>query len=727
MKRNVMLMLLLLCSLLLPGTVSAAPGHPHKKVVIVVIDGLWQGAMSASATPNLTRLQQIGAVGVMNHNTLGRKTDVNTYLTIGAGSKASAPIDFVRAYGLQEVVREEPRPATGRELYLRHFGHAPQGELVVPQIPQIKAAAQNANYTLLPGQLGDAVHDLGGKTAVLGNTDHGAQAHRPAALIAMDSTGSVDKGSLENTLMADGTRPFGVRTDYKALHEQFLKVQAGADLIVLETGDAGRVYAMRDLMTHEQAERAYRQAIEEADGLIGDLLPQVGPNLILAVISPVNNPLPAAPSLSPVILAGGEIPAGSLLTSGTTKREGLIANYDLAPTFVQAMGGDPKDYSFLGQPVTAQPVRGTVDARTQLDSIVDNMLLPSGMRSLLVRPWLNIWIGAAVLILFGTIFRQAWLRYVTPLAELLLIFPLVWLYVPLLNPQTGQDITMDTAMLAIGAWVGLQWIRQPLQRFGVLAGLTVATLLGDMLLGAPLMKESVFSYDPVVGARYYGIGNEYMGLLLGAALLLLNVLLALYPGKGKWGTLLLFFAIVCLFAAPSFGTNAGGAMAAAIGGSYAFLQVCNVRMTLKNWLWIGGGAVFGLALLFALNFGGEQTHIGRATALVIGGNFGEVWQILERKVELNLHLLRVSAWGKLLLLFIATLLVWRIRGRRTPFLLHNFKTQLVTAGAAFLVNDSGVVAAAIILLFAVVPLLSIREQNLDILPTEQAPQEWTTR
>ncbi|TCP55415.1 hypothetical protein EV586_10367 [Tumebacillus sp. BK434] len=725
MKRNLILMLLLLCTLLgLPGTVHAAPA---RQVVIVVIDGLWQGAISEEETPNLIRLQQMGAVGVMNHNTLSKQNDVNTYLTIGAGSKASAPIGHVRAYGLTEPVKEEQRPATGRDLYLRHLGREPQGEIVVPQIPQIRAAAESANYKLLPGQLGDAVHDLGGRTAVFGNTDHGAATHRPAALIAMDSGGTVDLGSLPDGLLPDGTRPFGVRTDYAALERQFLQARREAALIVLETGDAGRVRAMRDQMTDEQAERAYRQAIREADGLIGKLLPAVGPQLLLAVVSPAANPLPEAPTLSPVILAGGAISPGSLLTSGTTKRDGLIANYDLAPTFVQALGGDAQDYPFLGQPVSAQPVSGTLAAADQLDRIVENMLLPSGMRRLLVRPWLNIWIGAAALILFGTIFRQAWLRYVTPVAELLLIFPLVWLYVPLFHPLTGQDITLYTILLALAAWGGLQLIRQPLQRYGALAGLTVLTLLGDMLLGAPLMKESVFSYDPVVGARYYGIGNEYMGLLLGAALLLLNVLLALYPGKGKLGTLVLFFAIVLLFAAPSFGTNAGGAMAAAIGGSYAFLQVCNVRMTLRNWLWIGGGAAVGLGLLFALNLGGEQTHIGRAATLLLGGNFAEVWQILQRKVELNLHLLRVSAWGKLLLLFIATLLVWRLKRAGSPFLLHNFKTQLVTAAAAFLVNDSGVVAAAIILLFAVVPLLSIREPKLDILPTEQAPQEWTTR
>lgn len=719
-----MLIVFLLFSWALSGTAGATP---DKKVVVVIIDGLWQGGITPELAPNLTRLQALGAVGVMNHNSLGAKTEVNAYLTIGAGSKASAPFTRVRAFEIDEAFGEDLQQATGRDLYVRHFGVEPQGALVVPQMPQMKRAAEQANYRLQPGLLGDAVHDLDGRTAVLGNSDQGRNPHRPAALIAMDGTGIVDSGSFRTAQVQDETRPYGVRTDMQALYQEFLKVQKQAELIVLDIGDTSRLHAVKDVITTEQMERAYQAALQDADRLIGDLLPHVGADLMLAVISPLKNQLPDAATLSPVLIAGGDIAPGSLLTSGTTKRAGLIANYDLAPTFVQMLGGDPLEYHFLGQPITAIEM-APGEAMAQLDQIVADMLLPSGVRSLLIKPWLNVWIGVAGVILLGTIFRQTWLHLLTPLAELLLLFPLVWLYVPLFNPATRQDIMLYSVVLALTAWGGMRLIAQPLLRCGLLASLVVLTLLGDMLLGAPLMKESVFSYDPVVGARYYGIGNEYMGLLLGAALLLLNVLLAVRPRHMKLYTLLLFFAIVWLFAAPSFGTNAGGAIAAAVGGVYTFLQLSPVKMTLRRWLWLACGALSGVGLLFALNLGGEQTHIGRAAELLIGGHYGEVLQIAVRKMELNLHLLRVSAWGKLLILFSAILLVWRMRGAKTPFLLHNFKTQIVTAGAAFLVNDSGVVAAAIILLFAVVPLLSIREQNLDILPTEQqAPQEWTTR
>jgi len=43
----------------------------------------------------------------------------------------------------------------------------------------------------------------------------------------------------------------------------------------------------------------------------------------------------------------------------------------------------------------------------------------------------------------------------------------------------------------------------------------VALIVGDIVLGNALMQVSILGYDPIVGARFYGIGNEYMGLLAG--------------------------------------------------------------------------------------------------------------------------------------------------------------------------------------------------------------------
>ncbi|MGZ4113320.1 MAG: hypothetical protein ACXVP5_12855 [Tumebacillaceae bacterium] len=126
----------------------------QKKVVVVLIDGLQMADITTEQTPNLWKLQQLGAVGVMNQNTLGARDEVNSYLTIGAGTKASAPFPRAEAYGVHDRVKEEGHVVTGRDLYMRDIGSEPTGRIVVPQLPMIEEQVAKSRYTIVPGALG---------------------------------------------------------------------------------------------------------------------------------------------------------------------------------------------------------------------------------------------------------------------------------------------------------------------------------------------------------------------------------------------------------------------------------------------------------------------------------------------------------------------------------------------------------------------------------------------
>jgi hypothetical protein len=82
--------------------------------------------------------------------------------------------------------------------------------------------------------------------------------------------------------------------------------------------------------------------------------------------------------------------------------------------------------------------------------------------------------------------------------------------------------------------------------------------------------------------------------------------------------------------------------------------------------------------------GSARTHLGRAAA---GGGEGRV-AILGRKLAMNAHLTLTSPWAFLLLVQMALL----ARQRKSPAL-------LLGTGGAWLLNDSGVVAAALLLLW----------------------------
>ena len=55
--------------------------------------------------------------------------------------------------------------------------------------------------------------------------------------------------------------------------------------------------------------------------------------------------------------------------------------------------------------------------------------------------------------------------------------------------------------------------------------------MGDGLTGTTLVSQSVLSAYALAGIRFYGIGNEYMGLLLGGALLAAATTRMTPPGR----------------------------------------------------------------------------------------------------------------------------------------------------------------------------------------------------
>ena len=91
-------------------------------------------------------------------------------------------------------------------------------------------------------------------------------------------------------------------------------------------------------------------------------------------------------------------------------------------------------------------------------------------------------------------------------------WPLALLLTPLWNPLTLH------AYLAVilGATALLALLPSPTAIFS----LTALVLVGDGLTGTTLVSNSALSEYALSGIRFYGIGNEYMGVLIGGALLL---------------------------------------------------------------------------------------------------------------------------------------------------------------------------------------------------------------
>src|SRR5690606_17096146 len=115
--------------------------------------------------------------------------------------------------------------------------------------------------------------------------------------------------------------------------------------------------------------------------------------------------------------------------------------------------------------------------------------------------------------------------------------------------------------------------KDPVFAFTLLCTATVLALGIDTATGASLMQRSHLGYDPIGGSRYYGIGNEYMGVLIGSAAIAAGGWLdkarrpgAIHVRRGPlWVVAVGFAAIVFLLASPVHGVNFGGTIAAVVG------------------------------------------------------------------------------------------------------------------------------------------------------------------
>jgi hypothetical protein len=211
---------------------------------------------------------------------------------------------------------------------------------------------------------------------------------------------------------------------------------------------------------------------------------------------------------------------GKVLTSATTRRVGLVAATDVAPTILRYLGLHvPKQME--GRPITAER---DGNAQTVLEHMARlNVVL--GRRGSAIHDWFYVWLALLGLLWFAR--RRAGARTAVRVALLGAIWlPAVALLTAALEPNRLHEIEI----LAFGS-LGLGIATDALVRWPVAPAVPTAVLLVshgvDLARGSRLIGASLAGPNPVGGARFFGIGNELEAILgvdlfigLGAALTL---------------------------------------------------------------------------------------------------------------------------------------------------------------------------------------------------------------
>ena len=558
----------------------------------------------------------------------------------------------------------------------------------------------------------------------MGNADTAQFPHRELVALGMDARGRVKYGDVgAGLLKSDASLPYLYTTDPARLYQAFDQVKQQADVVIVDLGETSRAAEYAPLMPPEAAAALRKQALERADKLLGGLLARLDTDrvwrvLVLTPTPPASTPDHRFAPLTPIIFSQpGKAPG--LLTSPSTRRAGLVVNTDLAATLLTDLGvAIPTET--VGRPITSLP---TPEAKTALlRDLVRHDTLETARRQIFrafsSAAMIALWLGA--LLLFAGGLAPRWTRILAR------GFLLVLLSVPAAALLEARLPLALPAAAVVGAVIALALLLALLARLvtrhhaaEALAAFTVALLSYDLLAGQALLERSTFSYSVASGARFYGLGNEYGGVLLGATLVAVGGLLRLRKPtagrrEGRLGRLLITAVLMILaglVGGSRFGANFGIALGCAVGFVTFLIYLWRER---PSWTDIGlvglvmllvGVAVVAVDLLASRS--GGASHIGLLLANLRAEGWSALADVIVRKFSMNWLLLRISTWTDVALAAAVVLGVAAIfkppailaAAARRPWLTPSLFACLAGAATALLLNDSGIVAAAITLFY----------------------------
>ncbi|MGQ9524548.1 MAG: hypothetical protein ACUVTZ_06845 [Armatimonadota bacterium] len=678
--------------------------------------------------PTLHRLLSRSGVALLNTASASARTPEGSFVSTSSGAHAAATSHA----GQFACAWERVENSSAREVFMRRTGRrVGPNTLLALNLPALLAENAERRTGACPGALGLMLSQLG-PTACVGCPDGPPLSVEPlrlAPLLAMRPSGVIDRGDISPALLRpDPKAPFGVATDPAKLETAFLCAVSRASTVVVDLGETARAEAYRPWLAPDAALVHRRAAIERADRLVAVVLRHIEPRrTIVALTSPFPPLSPEGRVQTPGFFAVTDSRPG-LLISPTTRTAGLIANIDILPTLAARLGlSPPRGILITGSTArlvsapdhvqTACSLQSRIELERQMASgpllaviaVLAGVLAVAGSAAALYALAPSCPLRATARMNAGSFARAA--------SGCAALFPTAILMVP-----TAQTLGVNTParywLATLGIWLALcvpaalrpRWALA--YALWVTAGyICVQHLLGAVLfaktgvLGGAPMALSVLNDFPLIGARFHGLSNEVMGILLGAVLTLLciSVKPALSNRLALWA---LALGVAAFVAAPPLGDNAGGAGAAvfALGSAAELLSGRQIRGKTVLTMALAAGAVVCLLMLADARSDGT-THLGRTVLIVQSNGPTYALGVAARKLALNLRL-AVDAralWFYAGLAGLAVLWTSVIPGaardivRSRQDIRRLLTSSAIGAAAAFLFNDTGIIPAGFIL------------------------------
>jgi hypothetical protein len=173
------------------------------------------------------------------------------------------------------------------------------------------------------------------------------------------------------------------------------------------------------------------------------------------------------------------------------------------------------------------------------------------------------------------------------------------------------------------------------------------------------------------------------------------------------------FFIAFLMAAPSYGADLGGTIAAIMAFLMMSIMFFKDKISFKDIVYSTIVMVAVIVCLFIVDMSLGATHIGELARNVAVQGFGPLNEIALRKLATNLKLIKYTIWSRVMLASIAVLgaLSYKPRGLMknifadNPYLYRGFISGLIGTFFVLVANDSGIVAAATLIIYMVPPIV----------------------
>lgn len=659
-------------------------------------------------------LEKRGYIGLMNVRGDQGTDDKRSLASMGAGGRANVASDSY--INFKEATKENT------VIYKATTGQTPKkiNDLSINQ--SLNENEANGEYGSTLGSLGQTLSDNNFKVAVLGNSDtieNGeVKENRNICLIAMDNYGRVEDGNIEDINVEDDTMPFGIRTDYDKLTTETKTLYENNDALFVDLGDTYRLDEYKGFLNEKTYSKMKKTIHNNISKYLESVFEMVGENDVVYIASSFPSKLAYKNKerLSPIIKFKGN--EKGLLSSATTRRDGIVANIDVGVDILNEFG--LKNEAMVGRAYSIIQKEDNVDF---LLHELEKMATVSNIRANVVNTFVGVvsvsWvIGMVAILLKNRIYnKEKVFSVLKEFIKLGIIMPLAFLLAPIFNFKTPVSMTIGIIITTLVLYlVGRLLFKDDLKQMGFFALVTVVVIVVDCIFGTYLMKNNIMSYDAIVGARYYGVGNEYEGVSIASPIFAFAVLLNYNKKLPKWSIIIASILILITSAYPTMGANVGGAISQTAAYLLFIMLIFDIKLDFKKAILIFL-AVVGVVGAFAFLdiVSGSESHLGLFVQQILLNGPSTIIQTFARKIGMNIKLAQTSVWVNILLvgIFIIGIFIikpprqFRMIAKRYPMIFKGFIASMVGCIVTLLVNDSGIVASSTASIYILIPLIII--------------------